>query len=117
MMRDGGGNIGPDGRIPLRFGPVAAAGPGDAVLLEGAGKVEGGLAVARFAGTGHLRGCACCGGGRAAAAVALATLFQDRAMGRVPWFTRVLAVVDDAGAVAEAVQADRVAAARFRVER
>jgi hypothetical protein len=34
----------------------------------------------------------------------------------VPWFTRVLAVVRDPAAVAEALRADRVAAVRFRVE-
>lgn len=109
----------PDDRIALRFGPLEAAGPGDAVLLEGpAALPEGVRAVARFAsGAGHGIGCRCCGGGRAAAALALAALFQDRARGRVPWFTRVLAVVRDEAAVAEALQADRVAAARFRVER
>jgi hypothetical protein len=108
-----------DDRIPLRFGPAAAAGPQDALLLEeGAGPFAAGpQAVARFSATaGHRFGCICCGGGRAAAAVALAGLFQDRATGRVPWFTRVLAVVADPAAVAEALRADRVAAARFRVE-
>ena len=111
-----------DARIPLRFGPASAAGPGDALLVEeGAGPVaaQGAAhgAVARFsAAAGHRFGCACCGGGRGAAAVALAGLFQDRATGRVPWFTRVVAVVTDPPAVAEALRADRVAAARFRVE-
>ncbi len=108
-----------DARIPLRFGPASAAGPGDALLLEDtAGLVAaGGRAVARFSAKGgHRFGCACCGGGREAAAVALAGLFQDRATGRVPWFTQVLAVVADPAAVAGALRADRVAAARFRVE-
>jgi hypothetical protein len=108
-----------DDRIPLRFGPATAAGPQDALLLEaGAAPIAAeARAVARFsAGGAHRFGCACCGGGRAAAAVALAGLFQDRATGRVPWFTRVLAVVADPAAVAEALRADRVAAARFRVE-
>jgi hypothetical protein len=108
-----------DNRIPLRFGPAATAGPQDALLLEaGAGPdAAGPRAMARFSAlAGHRFGCACCGGGRAAAAVALAGLFQDRATGRVPWFTRVLAVVADPAAVAEAVRADRVAAARFRVD-
>ncbi len=107
-----------DTRIPLRFGPASAAGPGDALLIEDgmAAAAEAG-AVARFpARGGHRFGCACCGGARGAAAVALAGLFQDRATGRVPWFTRVLAVVADPAAVAEALRADRVAAARFRVE-
>lgn len=108
----------PDDRIPVRFGPLAAAGPGDALLLEerpGLAPVAG-AAVARFApGPVHRFGCVCCGG-RAAAAAALAGLFQDRATGRVPWFTQVLAVVRDPAAVAEALRADRVAAVRFRVD-
>jgi hypothetical protein len=107
-----------DARIPLRFGPASMAGPQDAVLVEeGVGPVAAPGAVARFSGAaGHRFGCVCCGGGRGAAAVALAGLFQDRATGRVPWFTRVVAVVADPSAVAEALRADRVAAARFRVE-
>jgi len=107
-----------DARIPLCFGPASAAGPGDALLVEeGAGPVAAQGAVARYsAAAGHRFGCACCGGGRGAAAVALAALFQDRATGRVPWFTGVVAVVTDPPAVAEALRADRVAAARFRVE-
>lgn len=108
-----------DDRIPLRFGPAGTAGPQDALLLEeGAGlAATDGRAVAWFSGrAGHRFGCACCGGGREAAAVALAGLFQDRATGRVPWFTRVLAAVVDPAAVAAALRADRVAAARFRVE-
>lgn len=108
-----------DSRVPLRFGPASAARPGDALLVEARlGPLEdAGRALAVFSDeTGHRFGCACCGAARGAAAVALARLFQDRATGRVPWFTRVLAVVADPGAVAEALQADRVAAARFRVE-
>jgi hypothetical protein len=107
-----------DDRIPLRFGPLDTAGPEDALLLEerpGLAPVAG-AAVARFAqGPVHRFGCVCCGG-QGAAAAALAGLFQDRARGRVPWFTRVLAVVRDPAAVAEALRADRVAAVRFRVE-
>lgn len=108
----------PDDRIPLRFGALAQAGPQDALLLEGRpeGPAEPGRAAAWFAaGMAHRLGCACCGG-RAPVAVALSALFQDRAKGRVPWFSRVLAVVEDAGAVAAELRADRVAASRFRVE-
>lgn len=113
MMSDG------DSRIPLRFGPASAAGPGDALLVEeGLGPAgREGRAVAVFSDRGgHRFGCACCGDARGAAAMALAGLFQDRATGRVPWFSAVLAVVADPGAVAEALRADRVAAARFRVD-
>ena len=108
-----------DARIPLRFGPASAARPQEALLLE-EGQAPGdgaGRAMARFSARGgHRFGCACCGGARGAAAVALAGLFQDRATGRVPWFTGVLAVVADPAAVAAALMADRVAAARFRID-
>jgi transposase len=104
-----------DDRIPVRFGPAAGAGAQEAVLAEGRRHAPAASAVARFAGAGvHPALCACCGG-RHPAAAALGALFQDRARGRVPWFTAVVADVADPAAVAEALRSDLVAAARFRV--
>lgn len=115
-----------DDRIPLRFGTAEDAGPGDALLLEGghkapsagvpAGVPAGTGVVARFTSAAtHTPFCACCAG-RSAAATALGSLFQDRAVGRVAWFTRVLAVVADPAALADAVRSDRLVAARFRLD-
>lgn len=104
-----------DDRIPLRFGPASDAGMEEAVLTEAGRAAPAGRAVARFGlGGVHPALCACCGG-RHPAAAALAALFQDRARGRVPWFTGVVADVEDRVAVAEALRGDLVAAARFRV--
>ena len=104
-----------DDRIPLRFGPASGAEAAEAVLVEHGRLAPESGAVARFAGGGmHLALCACCGG-RHPAAVALAALFQDRARGRVPWFTGVVADVANPVGVAEALRSDLVAAARFRV--
>jgi len=105
-----------DDRIPLRFGTADQAGPGDALLLEhGQPGASPSLVVARFApGAAHALFCVCCSG-RGPAATALGALFQDRATGRVPWFTGVLAVVTDPAALADAVRTDRVVAARFRL--
>jgi hypothetical protein len=61
----------------------------------------------------HRPGCFCCGG-RGPAASALAGLFQDRARGRVPWFSGVLAAVRDPAAVAAELAGDVLVAARFR---
>jgi hypothetical protein len=111
-----------DDRIPLRFATAEAAGPHEALLLDETLRTflsDAGRAVARFRETAgrptHAPGCVCCTG-RGAAVAALGGLFNDRAIGRVPWFTGVVAVVADPAAVAEALRADRVAAARFRVE-
>lgn len=105
-----------DDRIPLRFGPLAAAGPGDAVLLEGDMPAPDGMPVARFrpAVLVHSAFCACCAG-RHPAAAALGALFQARARGQVAWFSGVVAVVTNPDAVATALRADLLAGARFRV--
>jgi len=106
-----------DDRIPLRFGTADQAGPADALLLErGQPAASSPGVVACFTpGPTHGRFCACCIG-RSPAATALGCLFQDRATGRVAWFTRVLAVVSDPAALAEAVRTDRLVAARFRLD-
>ncbi len=108
-----------DDRIPLRFGTPGEAGPGDALLLEQGHPAPAGtaIAVARFAPAAmHGAFCACCVA-RSPAATALGRLFQDRATGRVAWFTRVLAVVADQAALADALRSDRLVAARYRLER
>ncbi len=110
-----------DDRIPVRFAAAAQAGEGEALLIEGNGGEPVGSparAVSRFrrSGTVHLPGCACCAG-RGAAAMALGELFQARALGRVAWFTGVVADVGDPAAVAAELQSDRLTAARFRLLR
>lgn len=110
-----------DDRIPVRFASPAQAGAGDVLLVEDGvvqPLVPADCTIIRFraAGTVHLPGCACCTG-RGAAATALGELFQARALGRVAWFTGVVAVVADPVAVAGELLSDRLAAARFRVQR
>ena len=123
-----------DERIPLRFiaaGEFGAASPGpeEAILIEAGTPASFMAAVhtltrpimrfgaegsaANFA-KGHIPGCTCCGG-RGAAATALSELYRSRTLGRVAWFTGVVAVVADPVSVAAEVQADRLTAARFRV--
>lgn len=106
-----------DARIPLRFATAADIVPGEAVLWEdGAGTPPAGPAVARFRALAvHRPGCGCCGG-RGPAAVALAGLFQDRARGRVAWFSGVVAVVHNPAAVAAELAGDVLVAARFRFD-
>lgn len=109
-----------DDRIPVRFAAAAQAGAGEALLIEGGsvapvGSPARAITCFRAAGTVHLPGCACCAG-RGAAATALGALYQARALGRVAWFTGVVADVTDPAAVAAELQSDRLTAARFRVQ-
>jgi len=92
---------GSDPRIPVFVGDPAQAGPGDAVVREGGGEAPL-----------HGVGCACCAP-RPALARALARLFMARARGEAAYFQRVI-VSGDAAAVAAAIAADPVSAARFR---
>jgi hypothetical protein len=110
-----------DARVPVIFGRLDQAGPGDAVLVEGEALLRH-LASAGFQveevprEPGHAPGCVCCVP-RCAAGRALAGLLQDRARGRVAFFTRVIAVTETpAGraAVEAALAADPVASACFR---
>ncbi len=64
----------------------------------------------------HASACGCCGG-RSALALALDRLFQARARGQCPWFTRVLALAETAeveAALASALRDDSLTVARFR---
>ena len=87
-----------DARIPVVFG--AEPGPQDAVFTP-----VGGLA--------HPAGCACCIA-RSPDAAALDLLFLQRVRGEVPWFTRVV-VPGDVPALRDALTADPVLSARFRL--
>ena len=117
-----------DARIPLilladRAALAAALADGGpaAVLAKGAAPVlpEGAVAVIGFDPAAHPVRCDCgtCGG-RNAAALALDLLFQARARGSVPWFARVVALLQSDSArttVREALEADTVTRARYRL--
>jgi hypothetical protein len=103
-------------RIPVVTGVLPGA--ADAVLLEdgvfyaGPGHVVGFSA----AETGHVAGCACCGG-RGKVAEALGYMFLARARGDIVFFARVVVLASPAGeaAVRAALAADVVAQARYRL--
>jgi hypothetical protein len=104
-----------DGRIPVLFGTTP--GPTDALLREGKGAAAPGVEWFTPAPAGHAAGCACCTA-RAPAGQALGRLALARARGEAPFFLRVVAhVASQAGrqAVLQALAADPVAAARFRL--
>jgi hypothetical protein len=94
----------PDTRIPVFAGDPGRAAAGDAVVGEGG--AEPPL---------HGVGCACCAP-RPALARTLARLFVDRARGATAFFTRVIVACPPGGeaALAAAIAADPVSAARFR---
>jgi len=103
--------------------PVAMDGQpeeGDAILVEdGFDMPVSGYAVRFALGTGkpgHLSGCACCTL-RGPAADALTTMFRARATGAAPFFSRVRVLASPAGkaALREALEADVVTKARFRL--
>ena len=70
-----------DARVPVVFASLEDAGPLDAILVEGEA----------FHAAAHVPGCPCCPP-RGAAGRALAALLQDRARGRIPFFTRVISI-------------------------
>ena len=103
-----------DARIPVRFGALDTRAADEAVVTDGAGA---GAPSARFAvaGAGHAAGCACCGG-RSEAALAMAALFRERAVGTGPPFRGVLAAVGPAGEAAlRDALAETLLSGRFRV--
>ncbi|MDE2005308.1 MAG: hypothetical protein KGI51_01975 [Rhodospirillales bacterium] len=111
----------PDPRLPVRFGPLASAGPHSALLIEGDAPAPVGAVVARFVPAGgfgaHPRGCACCTP-RGPVALALGALFLARARDGAP-FLEVLAVAASAvgeAAIRAALEDDVLTRARFRTD-
>jgi len=93
-----------DVRLPVVAGDAALAGPGDVVQpWSGQGA------------TGHIAGCTCCQP-RTPLAQALGWLFLARARGDLLFFSRVIVpcAPDEEAALAAALAADPVTAARFR---
>ncbi len=98
-----------DMRVPVRLAGTGEVAEGQAAFREGE----------HFApAQAHPAGCACCAA-RNPAGVALASLLQDRARGRVAFFQGVVAVTHTAAGKAmllEALRTDPVASACFRLE-
>lgn len=113
-----------DPRLPVTVltGPAALAGylaqGGPAALVTDTAAPPPGFVAAETIATRPLHRplCGCCGG-RSGAAVALDRLFQARARGRAPWFTRVAVLVaapDLRRELDAALSADVLTLARFR---
>jgi hypothetical protein len=104
-----------DARLPIRFGAMCERRPGEAVLSDAA-DAPAPFARLTGAGGGHPVDCACCIQ-RSGAALALAALFRERAVGAGPAFGSVLAVVgpDAEGAIRAALADDPLVSARFRL--
>jgi len=101
-----------DARIPVFFAATAAEAEGTAWLVEDA-------AVAAWDSreAGHVAGCACCVT-RSPVAEALGRLFRARAVGEVPFFTRLGVVPASAGgeaSVRQALETDGLASACYRL--
>ncbi len=92
-----------DARIAVVVGDPALARPGDRVLF----------APAAASRPEHMAGCACCRP-RGGLAMALGKLFLDQARDPVAGFTRVLVADLDAATVAQDIDADVLARARYR---
>ncbi len=102
-----------DARIPVFFATEPVEADGVAWLVEDA-------AVAAWDSreAGHIAGCACCVT-RSPVAEALGRLFRARAVGEVPFFTRLGVVPASAAgevAVRQALETDGLASACYRVE-
>lgn len=109
-----------DARIPVSIGGPDPGDAATALLVEGEPPASPGRMVESFVlgPPVHWRGCPCCAP-RSPPARALTRLFLARARGDGPLFTRVLALPRSkagAGAIREALAADVVAAARFRLD-
>jgi hypothetical protein len=106
-----------DARIPVFFATTAAEADGVAWLVEDAAVAawdagDGGREA------GHAAGCTCCVA-RSPVAEALGRLFRARAVGEVPFFTRLGVVpASPAGetSIRQALETDGLAAACYRVE-
>ena len=109
-----------DARVKLRIGTADAAGPRDALLIEGEADAPERATQARFTlpqGTAHPSGCGCCLP-RGPVAEALSRLFLQRVRGEVAYFSEIVAVPgspDGEAAIRAALQTDPVIAARFRL--
>ncbi len=109
-----------DARVPIWIGPAEAAGPDDALLIEGGGTVPDGRVYARFVlpeAADHPSGCACCLP-RGPVAEALTMLFLWRVRGEVQFFPRVVAIPRSAAGIAAiqaALREDAMVMARFRL--
>ena len=110
-----------DGRVPVRFGTIADAGPGCALLIEGEAALADGHPTERFTVPGlftaHPAGCPCCAA-RGSVARALSRLFLARARGDVPLFQEVIAVTASPrgeAAIRTALLSDPLASAWFRL--
>jgi hypothetical protein len=102
-----------DARIPVFFASAPVEAEGVAWLVEDA-------AVAPWDSRdgGHIAGCGCCVA-RSLVAEALGRLFRARAVGEVPFFTRLGVVPASPGgeaAVRQALATDGLASACYRVE-
>jgi len=105
-----------DSRIPVVFGRLEEALPTDAVLFEAPAQRWGGTSASFTPAQEHPPGCTCCAV-RVAAGRALSALLHDRARGKIPFFSRVLAVTRTETGQADllvALAQDPVASACFR---
>ncbi len=104
-----------DARLPVRFAPLADRTPGEALLTDGSN--EAAPPLARFSlQAGHTPDCLCCLP-RSGAALALARLFRERAVGQGEPFRGVVAVVSPEGeaAIRVALATDPLVSGRFRL--
>ncbi len=92
-----------DARIAVVVGDPALARPGDRVLF----------AAAATSRPGHAVGCACCRP-RGGVGMALGQIFLDQVRNPAQGFSRVLVADLDAATVAQAIDADVLARARYR---
>jgi hypothetical protein len=102
-----------DARIPVFFASEPVESEDVAWLVEDAA-----AAAWDSREGGHVAGCACCVA-RSPVAEALGRLFRARAVGKVPFFTRLgLVPASEAGesAVRQALATDGLASACYRVE-
>ena len=101
-----------DARIPVFFAAVPAEAEGVAWLVED-------VTVASWDSreAGHVAGCTCCVA-RSPVAEALGRLFRARAVGEMPFFTRIGVVPANASgetSVRQALETDGLASACYRV--
>ena len=102
-----------DARIPVFFSTQTDEAEGVAWLVE-----DPAVAAWDSRAGGHVAGCTCCMS-RSPVAEALGRLFRARAIGEVPFFTRLGVVPASAGgeaSVRQALETDGLASACYRVQ-